>query len=96
MIDGFNLDYKNNDPIRTYSSGMKQRVKYIWAFYKQAEILLLDEPFTNLDTKGIDKVCEYLELHQNFGGIAFLATNDDREKQLCSKYIELEKQFVQQ
>jgi ABC-type multidrug transport system ATPase subunit len=35
---------------------MKQRMKYIIAFHNDSEIILLDEPFTNLDNDGIEAV----------------------------------------
>ena len=42
-----------------FSSGMQQRVKLITAIYSDRDIILLDEPTMNLDTKGIDW---YLEI----------------------------------
>lgn len=39
--------------IKNFSSGMKQRLKLGLSFFTEKPILLLDEPTTNLDEKGI-------------------------------------------
>lgn len=39
--------------IKHFSSGMKQRVKLAQAFYSDTPVLFLDEPCTNLDSKGM-------------------------------------------
>ncbi len=41
-------------PIKTFSSGMKQRVRLGLAFYTRAAILFLDEPVSNLDQEGTE------------------------------------------
>ncbi len=40
-------------PIRQFSSGMKQRVKLLLAFFSDVPLILLDEPTMNLDEAGI-------------------------------------------
>lgn len=42
-----------NRYIKDYSSGMKQRVKLLLALGFESEIVLLDEPSTNLDKEGV-------------------------------------------
>ena len=50
----FLLPDTRSKPIKTFSSGMKQRVRLGLAFYTKASILFLDEPTSNLDQEGID------------------------------------------
>ena len=40
--------------IRHYSSGMKQRAKLAQAIFSHTSVVLLDEPCSNLDVKGIE------------------------------------------
>jgi ABC-type transport system involved in cytochrome c biogenesis ATPase subunit len=59
------------------------------AMQHDPEILLLDEPFTNLDEKGIEAFKSIFEHHiENKGGI-IIASNDEREKILCQRSITL-------
>jgi ABC-type multidrug transport system ATPase subunit len=41
-------------PLSSLSSGMKQRVKLALSIFSEAPLLLLDEPCSHLDTKGIE------------------------------------------
>lgn len=43
-----------NKVIKAYSSGMKQRVKLVLALCFDGEVILLDEPSTNLDKDGVE------------------------------------------
>lgn len=43
-----------NKVIKAYSSGMKQRVKLVLALCFDGELILLDEPSTNLDKDGVE------------------------------------------
>lgn len=46
------LGFDAEKAIAQYSSGMKQRLKLMLAFQTKTDILLLDEPTTNLDEQG--------------------------------------------
>jgi ABC-type multidrug transport system ATPase subunit len=54
IIEEIGLNGAINKQIRYYSSGMKQRVKLAQAIFSDTFIVLLDEPCSNLDAKGID------------------------------------------
>jgi ABC-type multidrug transport system ATPase subunit len=49
-----NLKDARNKMIRNFSSGMKQRLKLSLAILADCNLLLLDEPLTNLDQSGVD------------------------------------------
>jgi heme exporter protein A len=66
---------RKNDPVRTFSSGMKQRMKYAFALAHQPDVLILDEPTANLDTEGIAMVKDIMHAHRE-KGILVVATND--------------------
>jgi len=87
ILKNFQLYKRRNDLIKTFSSGMKQRVKYMIALQKSPEILFLDEPYTNLDTEGIETVNSFVENHKNSGGGVLIASNDDRELSLSDSRV---------
>ncbi|MEW6510705.1 MAG: ABC transporter ATP-binding protein [Bacteroidota bacterium] len=66
---------RRNDPVRTFSSGMKQRVKYAFAMLHRPPVLILDEPMSNLDAEGTGIVRQIME-EQNREGLLIVATND--------------------
>jgi heme exporter protein A len=89
LLEIFNLNKTGNKYISKFSSGMKQRVKYILAMITEPEILFLDEPFTNLDENGIRIVEGVISEHLSAGGAVIIASNDEREMSSCKRMIEL-------
>ncbi|MBI4535595.1 MAG: ATP-binding cassette domain-containing protein, partial [Ignavibacteriae bacterium] len=75
MLERVFLHDRRNDPVRTFSSGMKQRMKYAFALIHQPPILILDEPTANLDDEGIGMVRQIMK-QQLPNGILLVATND--------------------
>lgn len=72
-------------PIKSFSSGMKQRMKLTTAVLAHTPVLLLDEPFSNLDAAGKTWAAELIEAHASalapWGPrILVIATNNDPEE----------------
>lgn len=80
---------RRNDLVRTYSSGMKQRIKYASAILHNPMILLLDEPTSNLDAEGKDFVDDLI---YNFRkeGIVIVATNETQDFKYGQQLINLD------
>lgn len=79
---------RKDDPVRTYSSGMKQRLKYAFALAHSPHILVLDEPTSNLDTEGIAMVREIMSEHRETG-ILIVATNELSDVDRCDIQVDL-------
>lgn len=93
MLDYFNLYKDRNKIVKYYSSGMKQRLKLIHAFINDPVIIMLDEPGSNLDTQGKDKLFAKIEALKS-GRIVIIASNEQDEINLCSARMELGKQDI--
>ncbi len=74
--------------IRMFSSGMKQRLKLGLAFTSQAEVLMFDEPTTNLDKAAIDW---YLENINALVGkkTLIISSNDPKEYDFCVNSLDI-------
>ncbi|MBA4312118.1 MAG: ABC transporter ATP-binding protein [Chlorobiaceae bacterium] len=92
LLYRFNIWDRRNDYVRTYSSGMKQRLKYAFALIHKPSILLLDEPTSNLDAEGIVTVYRIMEEHKH-NGILIVATNDAEDIKRCDEVIDLNNQI---
>ncbi len=86
---------RRDDLVKIYSSGMKQRLKIAFAIIHNPLILMLDEPTSNLDTEGIRIVDSIAQEYRN-GRILIIATNDQHERNLCHKDINLDTQSLKQ
>jgi ABC-type multidrug transport system ATPase subunit len=77
-----------NKQIRYYSSGMKQRVKLAQCIFSDTQIVLLDEPCTNLDTAGIGL---YQQLINEYckNRLVVVSSNDEVEYRFCEKRINI-------
>ena len=75
-------------PVRTYSSGMKQRAKYACALLHSPPVLILDEPAANLDEDGVGMVREVMR-SQRKTGILIVATNDLTDVETHTQQVDL-------
>lgn len=82
LMDKFGLNGRDDDTVKTYSSGMKQRLKYIFALLHQPQILFVDEPRSNLDESGIHTVYEVLTEYKK-EHLLIMATNDKEDLKLA-------------
>ena len=79
---------RRDDVVGTYSSGMKQRLKYAFALLHNPAVLILDEPTSNLDTEGIDVITQIIQ-EQKKANILIIATNDKEEAHWCEQQIQI-------
>lgn len=93
MLAYFDLYKDRNKIVKYYSSGMKQRLKLIHAFINDPVIIMLDEPGSNLDTRGKDKLFAKIE-ELKAGRIVIIASNEQDEINLCGERVELGKQNI--
>ena len=72
--------------ISGFSTGMRQRVKLITAFYFENELIFMDEPTTYLDREGL---IWWKEEVQRMESTFLLASNDKTEISDCLTKINL-------
>lgn len=82
------LDTAAHKQIRYFSSGMKQRLKLLQAFYSDVPVILLDEPCTNLDRSGFS-FYQDLCFGPGKNRMTIIGSNDPAETDHCSGHIHL-------
>lgn len=89
LLERVDLPVDRKDPIRAYSSGMKQRMRLVFAILHQPPLLLLDEPVSNLDAQGISMVYGLVAEFRSRGTV-IIATNDAEDIAQCDRSISVE------
>lgn len=88
ILNEIGLIKSKDKQIRYYSSGMKQRIKLAQAFFSDTPLLLLDEPCTNLDQKGID-LYNHLIATLCSDRLVLISSNDKTEYRSCAEEIKI-------
>ena len=89
FLNEFLIFNRKDDLVKTYSSGMKQRLKFIFALMHSPKLLILDEPTSNLDEKGKESVYQIIE-KEGKSSLVIVASNEKSDLQYCSQIIKLE------
>ena len=93
LLNDFLLYDRKDDLVKTYSSGMKQRMKFIFSLMHSPKLILLDEPTSNLDDEGKATVYKIVE-REGKNNIVIIASNEKSDLALCGEIILLEKYKV--
>jgi heme ABC exporter ATP-binding subunit CcmA len=70
------LDPRADDPVGSFSRGMRQRLALERALIHDPQLVLLDEPFTGLDRASTDALAVRLRTLASQGRVIVLATHD--------------------
>ncbi|MCX6151838.1 MAG: ABC transporter ATP-binding protein [Ignavibacteriales bacterium] len=89
LLNEFLLYDRRNDLLKGYSSGMKQRIKFIFALMHSPPLLVLDEPTSNLDIPGKESVYKIIKAESETS-IVIIASNEESDLALCNDKIQLE------
>jgi ABC-type multidrug transport system ATPase subunit len=75
-------------PVDAYSTGMRQRLRLAFALLFDPPLLVLDEPYSGLDTSGREIVRRVVEEARHRGAV-ILASNDERDFANAERRIDL-------
>jgi ABC-2 type transport system ATP-binding protein len=87
VLELIELSDKQNEPVVTYSGGMRKRLDIAGGLLHRPQVLFLDEPTVGLDIQTRRKIWEYIKkIHDEFEMTIFLTTHYMEEAdQLCDR-----------
>lgn len=96
FIKLFEFESAIDNPIKTYSHGMKQKVTIMSALIHNPKVWILDEPLTGLDPNSIFQVKECMKQHAKEGNIVFFSSHIiDVVERICDKIAIIRKGQIQ-
>lgn len=91
-IKMFELEGSIDNPIKTYSHGMKQKITIMAALVHEPKLWILDEPLTGLDPNSIHQVKECMKEHAAKGNIVFFSSHIiDVVERICDRITIIKK-----
>ncbi|WP_299824192.1 ATP-binding cassette domain-containing protein [uncultured Pontibacter sp.] len=88
LVDRMGLQRSKNKFVKDFSSGMKQRLKLGLALYSDTQLLLLDEPTTNLDQEGVAWYQEHVSLNKA-NRLVIVGSNIKHEYAFCDEQVRI-------
>jgi ABC-2 type transport system ATP-binding protein len=86
LLEMLNMWKKRDEPVGTFSKGMKQKIAIARALVHDPEILFLDEPTSGLDPRAAKTVRDFLSDLRKEGRTIFLNTHNLNEaERLCDR-----------
>jgi len=87
-LEQVGLGGRGDDFVFSYSTGMKQRLKYATVILRKPKVFLIDEPGVNLDESG-EKIVFDLINSLRSNSIILIATNEREEYTLADELCQL-------
>jgi len=95
-ISNVELTHVADQPFGTLSTGQQQRLRLASALFHDPQILLLDEPGSNLDEAGRALISDIAHIFRASDKLLIIASNNPDELALCEHVFSIEQQkFVE-
>ena len=89
VLDLLGLKNALNKEIKYFSSGMRQRVKLVLACCSTSDLVLLDEPTSNLDEGGEAWYLKLIDQTKQDSRLFIICSNQKKEYEFCEETISL-------
>jgi ABC-type bacteriocin/lantibiotic exporter with double-glycine peptidase domain len=77
---------------KNISGGQRQRITIARALYKNADLIILDEPFNELDEESEMALLSHFKQLANAGKMVLLITHNRTSLSFCNKIISLDEE----
>lgn len=79
LLNGAGLSQARDQRVRTYSTGMRRRLSLMALLLRPLELVLMDEPYSGLDTEGMELVDRMVGEFLDAGTTVIMASHQDGE-----------------
>jgi heme exporter protein A len=91
LLQRVTLDARANDPVSTFSAGMRKRLSFARVLLQSPRLVLLDEPYGQLDPEGFKLVDDVVAELKGAGTSVIMATHQvERVSKMADQTITLE------
>ncbi|MEQ8524820.1 ABC transporter ATP-binding protein [Gracilimonas sp.] len=90
LLENVQIPHLSDQLFGSLSTGQQQRAKLAAALVRNPQVLMLDEPGSNLDEKGHTLVAKIVSDAAESGKLVFLASNDPAEIALCNNILSVD------
>jgi ABC-type multidrug transport system ATPase subunit len=88
LLNLMNLWERRNDPVRTYSGGMKRRLALARTLLHDPEVIFFDETTLGVDVQGKHVIWKHIKVQKEKGKTFIVSTNDMMEADnLCDSLV---------
>lgn len=91
LLERVGLAARANDPVSAYSAGMRKRLSFARVLLQEPRVVMLDEPYGQLDPEGFTLVDEVVRELRQQGATVLMATHQlERGTRLADSMLFLE------
>lgn len=91
LLERVGLASRANDPVSAYSAGMRKRLSFARVLLQEPRVVMLDEPYGQLDPEGFTLVDEVVRELRERGATVLMATHQlERGTKLADSMLFLE------
>jgi ABC-type multidrug transport system ATPase subunit len=91
LLERVGLASRANDPVSAYSAGMRKRLSFARVLLQEPRVVMLDEPYGQLDPEGFILVDEVVRELRERGATVLMATHQlERGTKLADSMLFLE------
>ncbi len=87
LLENTDLISRKNDPVRSFSGGMKRKLQIIRALLHRPDLIILDEPTTGLDPAAREGIWDLIEKMNRGGKTILFSTHYMEEAQRYSERV---------
>ena len=85
QLKKFGLEGHEYKKYKTYSLGMRQRLRLAQAMMENQKIIVLDEAFNGIDKEGVQDLYEILKEEREKGKLILISSHNEKDLEICDQ-----------